>query len=232
MAALTLDLSYSQWNDATTLVLTDITTNWDDNDDGDVDVTDPDELYDDNGDEVAGTMYSLELDIVVNTSDGSSTTYDTIDLTALSAPGTTPDKAFTDQDEMVYEVTADILESDGVAMGDSGDMLVDGVYKITYTLYSDPWSEIAGKAVVDQLVEYILVDGQIRIKVCDQLRLANTIYEQTNEDDPIYSRAFEDILNAIQKYSIFLGMQSRVTLANQEEVLNSLDTLERLTVND
>jgi hypothetical protein len=231
MAALALDLTYDQWNDATTLVLTDTTTNWGDNDDGDVDVTDPDELYLANGDPQNVDDYSLELDITVASPSGT-VTYDTIDLVLLSAPGTTPAKEFVTQSQMVYEITADVLEVGGVAMGESGDELDNGVYKITYTLYSDPWSQGGGKVAVDQLVEYIPVFGNIKKTVFDQIRLANTIYEQTNEDAPVYSRDFEDILGALNKFALLLGAESKVSLATQEKVVNTLDTLERLTIND
>lgn len=222
MAALTLDLSYSQFNDATTLTLTDTTSNWGSNDNSNVDVTDPDEW--DN----ASPDYFLELDVTVYFPSGTSTTYDTLDLVAeFGDNGTTPSLHFSAQSAMVYEITADMLESGGDAMSSSGDELLDGIYKVTYTLYS-----YSPKAVVDQLVEYIPVYGKIRMKVFDQLRLANTIYEQTNEDVPVYSHEFEDILDALNKYSLFLGAQSRVSLSNQEKVLNTLDALQRLTVND
>lgn len=213
--ALELSLSYLQYNDATALVLTDDTGNTESGDWG--------QGGNINIDDIDNVDYGLELDITVTTSDGSSITYDSIDLYDVFGPFSTY------PDDMVFTITADMLVSGGTAMGASGDKLDDGVYEITYTAYD----LLPSKTVIDdQLIESILVDGQVRIKVFDQLREISTLYDCTDEDKPLYSAEFQEILDSLLKYGLFSGMLASVSNATQEEVLNILDTLKRLTVND
>ena len=120
------------------------------------------------------------------------------------------------------------LVSDGTAMGAATDELVDGIYDITYSLLDAPTDLI----VEDSLETSILVDGKVRVKVYDVLRQISTIYNCTNEEQPVYNSEFREILVALLKYGMFRGMIANLSDGNTTEILNILDTLERLTIND
>jgi len=171
--------------------------------------------------------WHLKLDIVVTTSDGTETTYDQIDLYDLATTdGTTvPFAAVTD---LVWVIDPANLISDGTAMGAVTDELVDGIYDITYTLADAPTDAV----LEDVLETSILVDGKVRVKVYDVLRQISTVYNCTNEEEPVYTPEYRTILLSMLKYGMFRGMIANLSDGNTTEILNILDTLERLTIND
>jgi len=167
--------------------------------------------------------WHLKLEVDVTISDGTITTYDQIDLYDFDTTG--PFAAVTD---LTWIIDPADLVSDGTAMGAATDELVDGIYDITYSLLDAPTDLI----VEDSLETSILVDGKVRVKVYDVLRQISTIYNCTNEEQPVYNSEFREILVALLKYGMFRGMIANLSDGNTTEILNILDTLERLTIND
>jgi hypothetical protein len=220
--ALSLALTYIQSNDAATLQLTDATGltgagGWGQG--GNITYTDIDGPLDN-----VGTTYGLSLDITITTSNSVTNTYDQIDLYDEFGPFTTY------PDDMVFEITPDMLIDSvtGGALGLVSDPLPDGIYAITYKVIADPAGSPSDYAT---LSESILVDGTVRIKVYDQLRLIPTTYlcvGTSPSSCPEYIR----IRNALVKFGLLRGMVATVSNARQNEILDILDTLERLTLND
>lgn len=229
--ALELALTFLQENDATGLQITDATgttetgttTGW-----GVVSGQAPNPATDLYTDIVASATttaakWHLKLDVTVTTSDGTSTTYDQIDLYDLDSTG-----PFIAVGDLVWLIDPADLVSGGTAMGAATDELVDGIYDITYSLL-----DAATDAVEEDVLETsILVDGKVRVKVYDVLRQIQSIYDCTNEEEPIYNLEYRDILVALLKYGMFKGMIANVSNSNETEILNILNTLERLTIND
>ena len=220
--ALSLALTYVQSNDTSTLQMTDATTEagsggW--NQGGNINYTAIDGDLDD-----VGTTYGLSLDISITTSDSVTTIYDTIDLyNVFGAFSTYPD-------DMVFEITPDMLISSvsGSAIGLVADPLPDGIWAITYTVVADPAGSPSDYA---SLEESILVDGTVRVKVYDQLRLIPTTYLNLNAS-PSNCPAYLEIRNTLVKFGLLRGMVATVSNARQNEMLDILDTMERLTIND
>lgn len=229
--ALELAISALQENDNTGLQLTDATgetstgttTGW-----GVVSGEAPTPATDDYediiaSDETTAEKWHLKLDVTVTTSDGTSTTYDQIDLFDLDSTGD-----FATVGALVWVIDAADLVSGGVAMGEATDELVDGIYDITYSLL-DAATDTVEEAVLETK---ILVDGKVRVKVYDVLRQISTIYTNTHQDLPVFDDDFKDILIALLKYGMFKSMIANVSDGNTTKILNILDTLERLTIND
>ena len=229
--ALELALSFLEKNDNTGLQITDATgetatgttTGW-----GVVSGQAPNpatDLYTDIVGSATTTAekWHLKLDVTVVTSDGTSTTYDQIDLYDLDSTG-----PFAAVGDLVWVIDPADLVSGGTAMGDSDDELVDGIYTFTYTLLDAPTDAIQE----DVLETSVLIDGKVRVKVYDVIRQIQSIYDCTNEEEPIYNPDYRDILVALLKYGMFRSMVANVTDANTTKILNILDTLERLTIND
>jgi len=135
---------------------------------------------------------------------------------------------FADETELVWVLDPADLVSGGTAMGLADDELLDGIYDITYSLVDNS----DHPTIENALETKILVDGKVRVKVYDVLRQIQSIYDCTNEDEPIYNPEYKDILVALLKYGMFRGMIANVCDSNETEILNILDTLERLTIND
>lgn len=220
--ALSLALTYIQSNDATTLQLSDDTGltgagGWGQG--GNITYTDIDGPLDD-----PLTTYGLSLDISITTSNAVTNTYDQIDLYDEFGPFTTY------PDDMVFEITPDMLIDSvtGGALGIVSDALPDGIYAITYKVIADPAGSPSDYAT---LLESILVDGTVRIKVYDQLRLISNTYLSMGT---FPSSGPEYILtrNTLVKYGLLRGMVATVSNARQNEILDILDTIERLTLND
>jgi len=230
--ALELALSFLEKNDNTGLQLTDdtgttatgTTTGW-----GVASSLAPNPATDVVTDIVAAAVttaekWHLQLDVTVTTSDGTETTYDQIDLHDLDSTG-----PFATVADLVWVIDPADLVSSGTAMGAATDELVDGIYDITYSLWDAPTDTTTEESVLETS---ILVDGKVRVKVYDVLRQIQSIYDCTNEEEPIYNPAFRDVLVALLKYGMFRGMIANVSDGNQTEIQNILDTLERLTIND
>ncbi len=229
--ALELKLQFLEENDNTGLQLTDNTgttatgtaTGW-----GVVSSLAPNPATDLVTDIVASATSTAEkwhlvLDVTVTTSDGTETTYDQLDLYDLDTTG-----PFATVADLVWVIDPADLETGGEAMGEADAELADGIYDITYSLLDAP-TDVVEESV---LTTSILVDGKIRVKVYDVIRQISTIYTNTNEELPIFNPDFRDILVALLKYGMFRSMLANVSDGNQTEILNLLDTIERLTTND
>lgn len=181
-------LSYSERNDNKLLTLTDVTV-----------FGAPNIL-------VSG-ITALTLDITITTSDGTATTYDTIDLyTLYSGP-------FALQSELVYEISCASLLDNTIALGTTDDELPDGIWSITYTINAEP-----------PLEEDILIDGVVRTGVYELLRSIPTIYNCSECKS-------KTVLDAIYCYGCLNVLQSDAYIAKTEELLSLLYTLERLILN-
>lgn len=221
--ALDLSISYLEQNDNLALQITDEAGTYlvTDNEGGwgspNEDVTDI----------VASTTttagkYHLTLDVTYTGSDAVTVTYDQINLYDHNGG------AFADASDLVWTLDAADLISGGVAMGTDEDEILDGKYDFVYQLVDAD----NNSNVVDSYSESILIDGVVRVKVYDQLREIPTIYDSTEDFLPIYHHQYRDILVALLKKGMFDGMLANVSTARADEVLDTLDIIERLTVND
>ena len=216
--AFTLDLAYTQQNDAKALRFDDSTTE-DANGWNALNILVPaiDGEYDD-----PLATYGLCLEIDITTSDGTTTSYDIIDLyEEFSGP-------WADPTDLVFDINCTHLQESGVAIGTADDVLPDGIWNCTYYV----WDIGASDYYVAELEENILVDGVVRNRVYDQLRQISDVYSARQSSGFRYSKDFGDVLDALLKYSIFKGMLATVSDGTQNKVLEILTTLENLTVND
>lgn len=193
--ALSPTLSYEERNDNKLLTFTDTTVDWGSG--GNINVVD---------------VTALTLDITITTSNGTSTTYDQIDLVDLFGDGVAPE--FDTQADMVFEIDASILMVNSVAMGTSDDELPDGLWDITYVVNTS-----AGT-----FEDTILVDGRVRVAVYELLRALPTIYNCTECKS-------KTILDAIYAKALLDVIRSNAYIAKTEEILTILYTLERIITN-
>lgn len=136
--------------------------------------------------------------------------------------------AFADVTELTWSVDPADLVSGGIAQGSSEDTLLDGKYDFVYSLVdADDHSSVAATLSIS-----ILLDGKVRVKVYNKLREIPTIYNTTDQVVPIYNDSFREILTTLLKKALFDAMLAGVTHSNTDDVLDILDTLERLTLND
>ena len=187
--AVTLDLTYVERNDNKLLTLTDVSEDW--------------------GTPAVSAITTLTLDIVVTTSDNTTTTYDQIDLVALNNLG-----GASTQDDLVFELTAEEFTVSSVALGTDDDVLPDGIYSFTYTLDE-------GLATESTLEESLLLEGNVRNDVYEALRSIPTDY-MCNDCKT------KDIMDAIFAYGYLNSIRAAGYVAKSEELINQLYTLERL----
>jgi hypothetical protein len=222
--AFALGLSFLEQNDNLALQITDTggTYHAVDNDDGwgsaTYEVTD----IVASSDTTTASKYHLLLDITYTGSDAVQVTYDQINLYDLNGG------AFTDASDLVWLIDAADLSDAGTAQGTDEDELLDGKYDFTYQLVLNS----NHSTVYATYSESILVDGKVRVKVYDQLRQILTIYDSTELFVPIYHHQFKDILTVELKKGLFDSMIANVSDARTDEVISTLDVMERLTVND
>ena len=174
-------------------------------------------------DDVTPAKYHLLLDVTYTGSDAVSVVYDQLNLYDLNGG------AFADASELVFLIdAADLVDSvTGIAMGTDETPMLDGKYDFTYKLADN----VSG-VVATTFSESILLDGNVRVKIYNQLREIPTIYDSTELFVPIYHHDFRDILVTLLKKGMFDGMLANVSDARADEVLNTLDVIERLTIND
>jgi len=173
--------------------------------------------------DTSGGKYHLILDVDYTGSDAVTVSYDQLNLYDLNGTG-----PFTDAGDLVWTIDPSDLVSSGTAMGTSDDVLLDGKYDFTYKLVdADNHS-----SEQDTYSHSILLDGNVRVKIYDQLRLIPRIYNSTEDFIPIYHHDFKDILTALLKKGMFDGMLADITFSNEADILSLLDTIERLTIND
>lgn len=219
--ALTLDLEYSQSNDATVLTLTDSAdtyhavdnpTGWET---GGATNPDPADIVDSNTNTVG--KYHLTLTITVTDKNNTSTTYDTINLYDHAVVLDATFSGFTDASYLTWAINASHLIASSTAMGTDEDRLTDGIYNIVYTLQSAD-----AAAEVDSLDEYTLVDGDVRYDVYNKLRDITSDY--TNE----HENMSRDIMEALLAYSYLQALEASAAVAMTEELVNILYTLDKL----
>lgn len=160
----------------------------------------------------SGGAHTLELNIIVTISDGTETTYDTIDLWTLA--GAVPFAAITD---LSFDLTMADLKVSGVAAGTSSDEFPDGIYEIEY-VYDDTLP------TESTTTSDVLIDGVVLVAVYDLLRQIPIIYNCSECKS-------KTVLDAIYCYGCLNVMRSDAYAAKKEELINLLYTLERLVVN-
>jgi hypothetical protein len=211
--AFTLDFSVVERNDNKLITVTDTTgiyhavtnpTGWDATSVTNPSTTDV---------TASGGADPLELDIVYTASDGTVTTYDTIDLFILFAGG-----SFVDVGDLVFPLTCAMLKVSTVAIGTATDEFADGVYEITY-VYDGP----AG-ADLTTTTSTILIDGQVRNAVYELLRALPDNYTAPN----CYEK---ETLDIIFMSTLLDSMEASTLSAREQSVLDQLYTLERLVTN-
>src|SRR4030042_4649058 len=147
--ALTLSVSYVERNDNKVLTITDTTSNWGIG--GNIDVGDV-------------TTMTLAIDITI--SDGTITSYDTIDLIAfLGLTGAST------QADLVIPITPVDLTVAGIPLGTADDVLPDGIWDITYLV------ESTVPVTSTVLADSSFVQGVVRSEVYSLLRKMNNAYE-------------------------------------------------------
>lgn len=148
---------------------------------------------------------------VLNTS-GVISVKDTVDLfTEFSGP-------FTDQDNMIFTVTAAML-------GDTADsLLVDGLYNLTYTVLSRITGG-TGSHQTDTLTVTILICGQVKTAVYEKLRQIPITYMSHD------GRAMKQLSEADLCAAYLTGIENSAYLAKTEELLNMLTVLSNLVRN-
>lgn len=205
----TFSATFEERNDASALVVTDTSTDfWGESDGEGGQYPEPGDIIINDG----GGEYLL-LDITVTTSDGTETTYDTIDLYDEFG-------AFTDESDLVYTITPTMLKESGTSSFTSTSKLPDGIYEITYTV------EVNTAGYSGDTTDYdILLDGQVRADVYDMLRTIPNIYELQGDIDS------RDVREAMFAYSYLTGMKASSYVALSENLLNQLSTLEEIVRN-
>lgn len=162
---------------------------------------------------IDGATYHLNLAITIKTSDGTETTYDTIELYDEFGP-------FTDINDLSFDIDASML-IDSVALGTSETQLPDGWYDITYSFVDDGSTYTDSSTTVS-----IFVDGIVREKIYDKVRDIpySTDWKIFNND----YKEWSDIVNPMYLYGLHTGILSEVSAARKTEVLTSLGVLETL----
>jgi hypothetical protein len=201
--ALALELSALERNDSKLLTLTDVSTGW--NTGGDPDFT-----------SIAirsNNTYSLTIDITLNTPTGV-VIYDQIDGYLLG------DGPFAVQSDMVFPISATSLQINSSPLGTIDTLLPDGIWDVTYKLQhyvTGSWVDVATKSVS------ILVYGQIKTKVYNKLRKVPKWSECAN--------GYRDISEASFYYTYLQSIEKSAFVARKAELLQMLETLERLLLN-
>jgi len=212
--AFTLNLSYSQSNNATTLTITDASGEYSDNSTGwgtpNPDVTD---IVSASNTTHTGDETHLILSVTVTNKDGVSTTYGDINLYDHENSGD-----FADVSDLTWNFTPADFINDSTPMGVSTDELVDGVYSITYKLVdNDDHTTVQGS-----LIESILIDGDVRIDVYNKLRQLSVDYDNENNDKS------REIMEALLAYSYLQSIEGSASVSMSESLITMLYTLNKL----
>lgn len=163
----------------------------------------------------SGSSYTLELDIAITLSDGTETTYDTIDLFTEFAPV----GGFASISDLVFELDCSKLLNDGVALGTSDDEFPDGIYNITYTYNKDLTDEVYKQS-------YEVLYGVVKNKIYDALialpynYTAGNYYEKETLDTLFLAGLLDSLVAEAS-----LGYDRR------QSILNTLTLMEGLVDN-
>jgi len=220
--AFTLDLLYSQSNDATTLTVTDDAntyhavdnpTGWET---GGATNPDPADIVI-STDTTAGKHHLL-LTITVTDKNNTTTVYDTLNLWDHAKVLDSTFTGFTDASDLTWAINPSHLIASSTAMGDSDDRLDDGIYNMVYTL-QDANSGVA----VDSLDEDTLVDGDVRYDVYNKLRDVSSIHYLNELTD-----TSREVMEALLAYTYLQALEASAAVALTEEIINMLYTLDKL----
>lgn len=210
--ALELSLSYSQSNDAKSIVFTDST--------GDYDAVDntggwgfPNEAYEDIVDSETASNYHLLLIATVTDKTGTSITYDAINLYDVAE--TTP---FTETGDLTWTFNASDFVVGDNAMGTSEDELTDGIWDITYKLTDASDSD----STVAILSQKILVDGSVRLVVYNKLR------EVPKDYDCEYYQRSQEIMEALLAYTYLSAIDASATISEESDLITMLYSLDKI----
>jgi flagellar biosynthesis regulator FlbT len=160
---------------------------------------------------INSTNNSLDLDIVRTTSDGTVTSYDTIDLHALLTSHDTTE-------DLVFAIDMSMLLVSAVAAGTSDDVFPDGLYAMTYTYQKG----LGGDETHTD--ETILIDGIVKSSIYEMLRTIPTKYECGDNHE-------RDILDIIFLKGYYDAMIATAIVGRDEQVLQQLAALEKLVLN-
>lgn len=211
---LTLSLSVQESNDSKSLILTDNsgegTTGWNG-------ITNPAVT------DIRSTLdyiswnnvYVITLEITRKSST-EEIVYDTINLYDLNGGG------FTTVDDLVFTITPMELLVDGVVeSGVTADSkLIDGIYEIRYHGVGYDWGD-------SNDIEYnvtLLLYNQIKTKVYQRLRIVPEIYNA-------YDSRSKEISDTLLQYVLLRSMDASAYVALEQELLNTLETINKINTN-
>ena len=157
--------------------------------------------------------YSLTLDITINNID-SIIVYDQIDCYVLHGG------VFATQADLVFALDATKLISSNGPIGNSSTVLPDGIYDIVYKVQH--WNGVSWDDI-NVLSISVLIDGQIKLKVYDKLR---KVYKWSYSPD-----GYRNINEASYYYTFLQSIEKSAFVARKSELLQMLETLERLLLN-
>lgn len=158
--------------------------------------------------EINGVTHTLHLYLTRKTLDAT-TSFDVINLTG----------SWTEQSDMVYTITASDLLVNGVPEdGVTSDTKIqDAIYTCLYVLDEDLATE--AEYSVDFLA-YI----QIKTKVYDKLRQVLAIYNA-------YDSRSKEISDSLLQYTFLKAIEASAYVALEDELLETLDTIEKINTN-
>jgi hypothetical protein len=173
-------------------------------------ITDTTTNYDSDGNMAVDQITSLLLNVTIITSDNSELECDTIDLIDIFG-------SVVLQEDLVFPINTSHLIWNGSALGTAESTLPDGIYTFQYVIDSSLPTEVS-------YTEDVLIEGVIRTQVYSMLRDLPTIYN-------CKECKTKQIMDTIFCYGLLNTMEAAGYVAKNEELINQLYTLERLTTN-
>ena len=160
--------------------------------------------------DIDGATHTLGLSITITTSDGTETTYDTIDLYDEFGP-------FADVTDLEFDLDCSMLISGTTALGTADDEFPDGIYTFDYIYDEGLGSEVSTE--VD-----VLIEGKVRNAIYELYRTIPTIYN-------CQDCKTKQILDIIFTRAYYKSMIISAYVARETELLNMLAVIERLVTN-
>lgn len=159
------------------------------------------------------TGHSLELQLTKTTID-TTVVYDYIDLYTVFGSS-----YFTDNTKLVFTIPHTLLKVNGIVESGitTNSPIEDAIWVITYIVDRD---KIASNFSTVTLFTY----NQVKVKVYDKLRQISPIYMS-------YDNRSKEISDTLLLYSLIKGMEASAYVALEQELLNTLDTCEKILVN-
>jgi hypothetical protein len=170
--------------------------------------------------DIDGSTTALTITITITTSDGTETAYDAID--AYTYLGAAP----TSVNDLVFDITSDLLISGGDALGTSEDKLPDGWYVIEYSV---DHGLAGGSGSTNTYTTIQLFDGQVRAVIYDDLRQISPLASQKTYETFEYE-SWREWFKPVYYYSLLQALIADLSTATKTETLNLLATLEILVL--